>query len=60
MISNSSKDRVERKCPKCGCSEIARSQRVDLEDRLCSLVNLYPYRCQHQTYKHRFQAFGRN
>ena len=61
MVSDSSsKAQVERKCPKCGSSETARSQRIDLEDRLLSLVNLYPHRCQHFSCKHRFQAFGRN
>ncbi len=61
MISDSpSKAQVGRKCPKCGSSETARSQRIDLEDRLLSLVNLYPYRCQHFSCKYRFQAFGRN
>ncbi|WP_373538459.1 hypothetical protein [Chamaesiphon sp.] len=59
MISNA-KAQVERKCPKCGSADIARSQRVDLEDRLFSLINRYPYRCQQQPCKHRFYAFGRN
>jgi hypothetical protein len=60
MISNSAKAQIERKCPKCGSADTARSQRVDLEDRLFSFINRYPYRCQQQTCKYRFQAFGRN
>ena len=60
MISNSAKAQVERKCPKCRSADTARSQRVDLEDRLLSLMNRYPYRCQQQACKQRFHAFGRH
>jgi predicted nucleic-acid-binding Zn-ribbon protein len=59
MISNSSKAQVERKCPKCGSSEVTRSQRIDLTEKLLSLVNVYPYRCQKHTCKHRFESFGK-
>jgi predicted RNA-binding Zn-ribbon protein involved in translation (DUF1610 family) len=61
MISNlfASKSKAERQCPKCGSLQIARSQRIDLEDRLLSLINIYPYRCQQHICKHRFQATGR-
>jgi predicted RNA-binding Zn-ribbon protein involved in translation (DUF1610 family) len=60
MISNFAKAQVGRKCPKCGSEELDRSQRVDFEDRLLSMVNIYPYRCRQHTCKHRFTAVGRN
>jgi predicted RNA-binding Zn-ribbon protein involved in translation (DUF1610 family) len=60
MLSNFAKAQRERKCPQCGSVELDRSQRVDFEDRLLSMVNIYPYRCRQHTCKHRFQSFGRN
>ncbi|WP_310426237.1 hypothetical protein [Chamaesiphon sp. VAR_48_metabat_135_sub] len=60
MLFSSSKVQVDRKCPKCGSLHTARSQRIDLDDRLLSLINIYPYRCQQHTCKQRFTSFGRN
>jgi predicted RNA-binding Zn-ribbon protein involved in translation (DUF1610 family) len=60
MISNFYKDQVERKCPKCGSLSLTRSQRVDFTERMLSWVDIYPYRCQKQTCKHRFESFGRH
>jgi hypothetical protein len=60
MLFSSFKTQVARQCPKCSYPETVRSQRIDLDDRLLSLINLYPYRCQRHTCKHRFQGFGRN
>ncbi|WP_146138330.1 hypothetical protein [Chamaesiphon polymorphus] len=60
MISNSSKAQVERKCPKCGSTEVVRSLRVNFSERVLGLVNIYPYRCQKHTCKHRFESYGRN
>ena len=59
MITNFSKAQIERKCPKCGNSEVARSQRIDLVEKMLGVVNVYPYRCQKHTCKHRFESFGR-
>ncbi|WP_309738448.1 hypothetical protein [Chamaesiphon sp. OTE_20_metabat_361] len=59
MLSNLSKTQVDRKCPKCGCAEVVRSQRIDLTDRMLSLINVYPYRCQKHTCKNRFESFGK-
>jgi ssDNA-binding Zn-finger/Zn-ribbon topoisomerase 1 len=62
MISNFTKaqSQVDRKCPKCGSIDLNRSQRVDFEERLLSMINIYPYRCRQHTCQHRFQSFGRH
>jgi hypothetical protein len=60
MISNLAKVRVDRKCPKCGSTDVNRSLRVDFTERVLALVNVYPYRCQKHTCKHRFESYGRN
>ncbi len=59
MITNFSKVQVERKCPKCGHSDVVRSQRIDTIEKMLGIVNIYPYRCQKHTCKHRFESYGR-
>jgi predicted nucleic-acid-binding Zn-ribbon protein len=59
MISNLSKTQIDRKCPKCGSSDVTRSQRIDLTERMLALVNIYPYRCLKHTCKQRFESFGK-
>ncbi|WP_310488966.1 hypothetical protein [Chamaesiphon sp. VAR_69_metabat_338] len=59
MIANFYKTQVDRKCPKCGSLSITRSQRVDFTERMLAWVDVYPYRCQKHTCKHRFESFGR-
>ena len=34
------------RCPVCGCEEIDRIGRRGLRDYFCSIVGLYPFRCQ--------------
>ena len=43
------------RCPRCGKSFVRRSQRQGLQERLLSLVYLYPFRCQ--VCANRFRAF---
>ena len=43
------------RCPRCGKSFVRRSQRQGLQERLLSLVYLYPFRCQ--VCAKRFRAF---
>jgi hypothetical protein len=33
-------------CPYCLCSQVSRSHRRDVKDRLLSGVRVYPYRCR--------------
>jgi predicted RNA-binding Zn-ribbon protein involved in translation (DUF1610 family) len=60
MIANSSQSKASHQCPKCGSLKVVRSQRVNLLERVISLVNIYPYRCQQHICKHRFQYWGKN
>jgi predicted RNA-binding Zn-ribbon protein involved in translation (DUF1610 family) len=61
MISNISKAKaqVDRQCPKCGSTDIIRSQRVDFTEQIMAFINIYPYRCQKHNCKQRFESFGR-
>jgi predicted RNA-binding Zn-ribbon protein involved in translation (DUF1610 family) len=46
-------------CPKCGTSQVRRTHRVGLLDRVFSLANAYPYYCLECPFDTRFHQFGR-
>jgi hypothetical protein len=47
------------RCPWCGRTTVRRVSRRSLLDRLCSLMALYPFRCQVCRFRFRAWAGGR-
>jgi hypothetical protein len=40
-------------CPQCGCQDVYRSRRRNIE-KLLSIAGFYPYQCQEHVCHHRF------
>jgi predicted RNA-binding Zn-ribbon protein involved in translation (DUF1610 family) len=47
------------RCPQCGTTQVRRTQRFGIVDRVLSLFNAYPYHCVECPVDVRFHRFGR-